>query len=135
LTREGFARKLALLLKTVPSAGSREVEILKSGRHFQLSPSAILILGRDQKDNERLEELADAGDMLLRALDHPGPTGLLLGPAWSEGDASLAARILVAYGDSRPGSVSQVAWSRSGKKGRMAVPQTDRETFRELMIA
>jgi hypothetical protein len=134
LTREGFARKLALLLKTFPDAGSREVEALKSGRHFQLSTSAILILGRDQTDNERLEKLAGREEMILRALDHPGPTGLLLGTHWSEEELNLAARIVVAYGDSRPGSVTQVAWSRSVETGRMAVPHAVRETFRELMI-
>jgi hypothetical protein len=134
LTREGFARKLRLLLDCFPEAGSREVEILKCGRHFRVSSSTFLTLGRDQGDNEKLETLAGPTDILLRAADHPGPTGLLLGPHWSREDLELAARILVAYGDSPPGAVSQVVWSRGGERGRLAALHSDRDALRELMI-
>lgn len=134
LTSEGFARKLKLLLESHPEAGSREVEFLKRGRHFRVSPSTLLALGRDQGDNEKLEALAGPADVLLRAMDHPGPTGLLLGPHWSQEELDLAARILVAYGDSPSGSLTQVVWSRGGERGRITALHSDRDAFREHMI-
>jgi hypothetical protein len=134
LTKGGFARKLRLLFECYPEAGRHEVEILKWGRHFRISPSAFLILGRDLKDNEKLESLAGSHDTLLRGVDYPGPTGLILGSRSTAEDLELAAQIVAAYGDSPPGSVSPVVWSRASQTGRVLALHSERERFRELMI-
>jgi len=134
LTREGFAGKLRMLLDTIPHAGRREVELLKYGRHFKLSPRTILALGRDRRDNEKLESLSGPEDTLLRAPDYPGPTGLLLGPSCAPAELELAARVVVAHGDAPTGSSTQVVWSRGRERGRIVVSQTHREAFRDLMV-
>jgi hypothetical protein len=135
LTKEGFARKLRLLFESYPGAGAHEVEILKRGRHFRISPTTFLILGRDRRDNEELERLAGSGDTLLRAVEYPGPTGIVLGNRCTADDLELAGRILVAYGDTPPRSVSQVEWTRGTETGRMKAPHSERDGYRELMIS
>jgi len=134
LTKEGFSRKLRLLFECYPEAGAHEVEILKWGRHFRISPTTFLILGRDRKHNEKLESLAGSSDTLLRAVDYPGPTGLVLGNRWHADDLELAVRILVAYGDTPQRSVSQVVWTRGSETGRMEAPHPERDGYREFMI-
>ncbi|MGI6639251.1 MAG: thiamine biosynthesis protein [Desulfobulbus sp.] len=54
-----------------------DFRLLLLGRHFEPLPGLWFILGRDQKDNERLLALREPGDWLLHMVDRPGPVGLL----------------------------------------------------------
>jgi tRNA-uridine 2-sulfurtransferase len=134
LTKEGFARKLKLLLECYPDSGPREVELLKWGRHFRLTPTTVLIVGRNQPDNERIEDLAGPGDTLLRAADVPGPTGLILGREADDEALALAAGILVSYSDTPPGEEAQVVWTRAPETGRQNAHHSDREFFKDLLV-
>ena len=55
------------------------VELLKIGRHFRLSSTARLVVGRNQLENERLFDLSKESDYLFRPLEIPGPTALARG--------------------------------------------------------
>jgi tRNA-uridine 2-sulfurtransferase len=134
LTKEGFARKLKLLLECYPDSGQREIELLKWGRHFRLSPTTILIVGRNQQDNERIEDLAGPGDTLLRAADVPGPTGLILVHGADDDALALAVRILISYSDTPPGKEAQVVWKRASGTGRLNTHHTEREVFKDLLV-
>ena len=53
------------------------VELLKLGRHFRLTAEAKLIVGRDEKENEQLVNLAKENDYLFFPPDElAGPTSL-----------------------------------------------------------
>lgn len=134
LTKEGFTRKMKVLFDCYPGAGPREIELLKCGRHFRLSPTTLFVVGREQKDNERLEGLANPEDTVLRAANVPGPTGLILGGQWQEADLDLAVRILVAYADTPPGETSEVLWKRALETGQRHAPRSDREIYKELLV-
>lgn len=54
-----------------------DFRLLLIGRHFEPLPGLWFILGRDQRDNERLMALRKPGDWLLQMVDRPGPAGLL----------------------------------------------------------
>lgn len=54
-----------------------DFRLLLFGRHFEPLPGLWFILGRDQKDNERIMELRKPEDWLLQMVDRPGPVGLL----------------------------------------------------------
>ncbi|RJX35409.1 MAG: tRNA 4-thiouridine(8) synthase ThiI [Desulfarculus sp.] len=107
LTEPGFSRRLRDLLEHQPGAGVEEVELLKHGRHLRLSPRAKLVVGRNQADNQALEQAAPPGALRLRALGAPGPLGLYLGPPEAE-DLRLAAAILAGYGKAAPGEEVRV---------------------------
>ncbi|MEN8199622.1 MAG: thiamine biosynthesis protein [Thermodesulfobacteriota bacterium] len=54
-----------------------DIRLLLLGRQFELEKGAWLILGRNEKENIRIEELVEEGDILLHMPRRPGPTGLL----------------------------------------------------------
>lgn len=54
-----------------------DIRSLLVGRQFLLPGGGWLILGRDEKDNEKLEALAQADDALLVMEEWPGPLALL----------------------------------------------------------
>jgi hypothetical protein len=86
LTVPSFAVRLRDLLAVRPQAGPDEVEIIKTGRYFSLEGGGIIIVGRNQADNERLWSLARPRDVLVKQPGPPGPTALVLDggdePVW-----------------------------------------------------
>ena len=54
-----------------------DIRFLLLGRQFLLPNGFWLILGRNEKENFKIEELAEEGDILLHMPDRPGPTALL----------------------------------------------------------
>ena len=63
-------------MKHDPDFSLIEVKILKLGRHFRLNPRAKLLVGRNEKENLRLKELAGGGDLYFTPLEINGPAAL-----------------------------------------------------------
>jgi tRNA-uridine 2-sulfurtransferase len=91
-----------------------DIRILLVGRQFSLPGGGWLILGRDEKDNNRLEKLAQAGDALLLMEDWPGPLAILKkAGSYSpdnikfEKDLELAASLVVRYAKKLPENISK----------------------------
>lgn len=104
LTQENFSRRLRQVLAVDPDIQASELEILKVGRHIYLSDKMLLVVGRNQIENERLQKMARSQDYLLRVTDRPGPLGLLrvLGDQDDAPDALMrAAGIVARYSDAR----------------------------------
>lgn len=76
LTDPEFSQKLKLLFKKYPKAGVNDIELLKNGRQFWEGKVRIVI-GRQEKENKNLRQMAKAGDMIVELKNIPGPTGLL----------------------------------------------------------
>lgn len=75
------------------------IELLKLGRHFRVSENSKLVVGRDQKENEFLEKIAQEDDYLfLPAVDIAGPTALGRGK-FNQDLIKLAAGIICRYSD------------------------------------
>jgi len=74
----------------------RDVNLLRLGRHFRLSPQTKAIVGRNEDENGRLLGLAEPGDSLAVPTDVPGPTVLVRGVA-GEPETRLACAIAAAY--------------------------------------
>ncbi len=134
LTKEGFVKKLRELLLRYPDATPLDMELLKRGRHFKLPQGGLCVVGRHQKDNERIEASVRSEDILLRVEDYPGPTGLILsGNSGPEG-ISLVARILVSYCDAPGGPLIRVRWRQGTSEGLASVRKEGKEQFVELML-
>jgi len=76
------------------------IMLLKVGRHFRLSKSCKLIVGRDEKENESILGLSKDKDLIMAAKYAPGPIGLLRGEAGPE-DLNLALSITARYVDKK----------------------------------
>jgi tRNA U34 2-thiouridine synthase MnmA/TrmU len=77
LTDKNYSHRLRDLLQYTAKPEFNDLNLLKVGRHFRLSPTAKLIVGRDEKENGTIQSLASANDILFEALDFKSPLGLL----------------------------------------------------------
>jgi hypothetical protein len=93
------------------------VEMLKWGRHFLLADGNILITGRNQSDNLKLEALASDREASLIVVDYPGPFGLIVGVTITKDTIRLAAPGLAVHSDAPPGSSVRVFWKYLDESG------------------
>lgn len=110
LTDPGFARRMKDLLEhTEPSLN--DIALLKVGRHFRLSPSAKVAVGRNKEENERLLSLARDGDICFYPVEEKGPIGIGRG-AFDQESLSKVSQIIARYSDACPESEVHVARRR-----------------------
>jgi len=96
LTDRVFAEKLRDLFRFNPDCTMSDAALLKIGRHFRLSDTTKVILGRNRAENERLRALGRAGHLFVEPLSFTGPSGLIVGET-DEGALPVAANLMAAY--------------------------------------
>jgi len=84
------------------------LELLKYGRHFRLSETVKLIIGRDERENGCLESIS-AGYTVLLAKDQMGPLGLLTAEFTDPEMMTLALNIFWTYHPKAPQSGTIIA--------------------------
>ncbi len=100
LTEPNYSFRLRELLNYNPNPSLKELHLLRTGRHFRLSPECKVIVGRDEKDNDKIESLAGEGDYLLSVENFGSPITLLTGDG-SQDFISLAASICARHSDAK----------------------------------
>ena len=96
LTDPGFARRIRDLMDHQYDFSLNDVHLLKFGRHFRLSPTVKLVVGRNEEENQKIETFSQAGDVLLKTVRYPGPVSLLRGET-DETERERAASITARY--------------------------------------
>jgi hypothetical protein len=99
LTDPGFSNRLRDLLDhmaPVDLLSLVDLELLRLGRHFRISPDTKLVVGRREDENDVIRSLAMPDDTVLLPQGFPGPTGLLKGEQDSD-ILRLAASIMARY--------------------------------------
>lgn len=121
LTEKVFAERLQDLFahKGRDALVSTDLELLKAGRHFRLSPVAKAVVGRRRGENEFLGRFRE-GRTFLRVVSHPGPTAILDGSVTPE-EVEKAARIAARYSDGWKEGRVVVRWERNGEQGDLPV--------------
>ncbi|MEK6732248.1 MAG: 7-cyano-7-deazaguanine synthase [Candidatus Omnitrophota bacterium] len=76
LTDTCFSARIKDLFKYVPEYDISDLHLLKIGRHFRVSDNLKLIIGRDEKENQRLLSFSKQGDYVFDILDIPSAIGL-----------------------------------------------------------
>ncbi len=134
LTDKGFSARLRDLFDHQADCTEAEIELLRYGRHFRLTPDAKLIVGRTEGDNENILSRHDGRtDVLLNLRDHPGPVGLLSGGA-DRPTVLLAAAVCVGYSKApKLAPVAVVAKHPGGEEVVQTIAVTPEEV-RQLMI-
>ncbi len=100
LTDPIYSWRLKDLLTQNPDPSIKEIQLLRVGRHFRLSPTCKAIVGRNRMENEQLLAMAEPEDLLLRVIDAPGPVSMLSGQC-DENAILLSAGITARYSDAR----------------------------------
>jgi len=101
LTDRNYARRFEDLMTHKPrrSVTAEDLTVLKLGRHFRVSNSAKVVVGRDQAENEFLERYS-AGRWAFHVKGYEGPLTLFEGEP-SEGNLKLAAALTARYSDGK----------------------------------
>jgi tRNA-uridine 2-sulfurtransferase len=105
LTDPGFARRMRDLRAHKPDFDLGDIELLKLGRHFRLSSSAKVVVGRQESENALLRGLINPADILLETRDYVGALALLRGES-ADLDVANAAAIVARYSDTPGGEVA-----------------------------
>jgi len=100
LTEPMFARKMRDLFKFTPELTLNDIQLLKVGRHFRLSESLKVIVGRNEEENKRLLLLTNEKDIRLAAVNHKGPVVIVRGTI-TQDHLFKAAAICARYSDDR----------------------------------
>ncbi len=134
LTDPVFSRRVRDLLKYNPGAGIDEAMLLKLGRHFRLSKSVKLVVGRNKEENEKLKKLLSSGDLLLKAEGIPGPIAILRGKKISPLILKIASGITLRYSDALENSMQEVKVISDGKEITVVARKFSAEEVKKWMI-
>ncbi len=133
LTEKVFSRRLRDLFASRKEFGIGEIELLKLGRHFRISPYAKLVVGRNSKENDAIRALCGHEDTLFATVSAPGPTALISGD-FGEALIELAARITASYSDAGGPEKTAVRVSGKGDSRLLMVDIHDKKKYKENMI-
>ena len=97
LTDPAFANRLKDLIAH-EELNLNNVELLKIGRQFRISPHAKLVVGRNEAENNGLLKITEEGDHLFMPHQIAGPTALGRG-VFNEDLIKLASSIVCRYSD------------------------------------
>ena len=134
LTEKGFSRRLKDLLTSKIDVETRELELLKLGRHFRIAPHTKIVVGRNKRENETIRSLASKNDTILRSVSVPGPTVLVSGEL-PENTLDIACAITVAYSDAGELDAGEVRIEEGLRENRVVSVRTrDKGEFKRYLI-
>ena len=120
-----------------------DILLMLIGRQFLLPQSGWLVLGRDEKENDRLESLQEPGDIKLFIEERPGPVALLRRAAdlYEEKDSrridiDFGARLIARYAKKVDGSpaAGTVVIVENGSRTEQFSEPLDDDSFRDWII-
>lgn len=120
LTDPRFSQRLKDLMHN-GQFNLNDIQLLKMGRHFRLSNTGKLVVGRNETENARLLDLAKENDFLFMPHKITGPTALGRGNFNPE-LIRLSCSIMSRYCDSNDAIEVEINYRR--------FPQQEEETFR-----
>jgi tRNA-specific 2-thiouridylase len=95
LTDVNFAKKMVDFIKH-DTFEVRDITLMKFGRHLRLTDGAKLVVGRNQEENEHLQNIDNDKYYHVKTVGVPGPHAMLSKNA-SEGDKALATKAVLTY--------------------------------------
>jgi tRNA-uridine 2-sulfurtransferase len=100
LTEPNYAYRLRELLDHNADPTLKDLSLLKVGRHFRVSPTNTIVIGRNMGENEKILSLAGREDYLLKVEGFGSPFTLLSGKGSSE-HICLSASLCARYSDAK----------------------------------
>ncbi|MCL0037916.1 hypothetical protein M1N10_02740 [Thermodesulfovibrionales bacterium] len=100
LTDPIYSYRLKELLIHNPSPSVKDINLLRTGRHFRISEDCKIIVGRDKGENDIISSLSTDEDYLLKVEKYGSPTTIICGDTTDEIIKSAAA-ICARYSDAK----------------------------------
>lgn len=135
LTDPGFSRRMKDLIQYDPNFSLNDVHLLKTGRHFRLSPTIKLVVGRNEEENQKIETFSREDDILLKTANYPGPLSLLRGGS-NGGAIEKAASITARYSKARDLDEVEITFKKVQDESyqSISVSSITDEKVKDLMI-
>ncbi len=133
LTDPIFARRLKELAAQGWHLDLRDVELLKTGRHFRLPGGGKLVVGRNQAENEFMEKLVRPADLVFHMDRVPGPL-VILADGGGEGDRALGEAMAAAYSDAADGQADTVLVMQGERRETKEVTVRPKSEFADMMV-
>jgi len=133
LTDPAYSVRLRDLFTHEEFVDTSDLNLLRTGRQFRLSPRCKAIVGRNAEDNRRIAANARKGDVLLEVRGTGSPLTLVRGGA-SEADIQTAAEITARYSDARTSPVVTVSVARDDDVAELTVTPAGAEDYEYLRV-
>jgi len=128
LTDPEYSRRLRDLFTHQTVVTFNDLNLLRTGRHFRISPQTKIIVGRNETDNEKISAYADPGNLICEAVETGSPITIVRGPV-SDEVRELACALTARYCDLKHEPEVVVNWSQGDDSGAMPVaPSQDEKT-------
>jgi tRNA-specific 2-thiouridylase len=124
LTDPGFCRRLADLMRFQEKIEVRDIELLKIGRHFRIAPEIKLIVGRNEAENESIENFLRLQDLFLYVPDTGSPNAILIG---NKKYLKIAASITARYSDKKDEKRIEVYYKHKKAVKKLSVEPVSNE--------
>ncbi len=115
----------------------RDVAILKCGRYFRIDEKCVVLVGRDEKENEYLLKHAHPRDMVVRLKDFEGPYAVLKGRTVSRAALETAAGLVRRFSRYRRKTpLEAVFWAADdqGKAGVVTAAEIPEKDLKAMSV-
>ncbi|MDD2367428.1 MAG: hypothetical protein PHN84_14845 [Desulfuromonadaceae bacterium] len=113
LTELSFVPKIKDVFTHSEELNLRDFRLLKTGRHFRITPESKAIMGRSEVDNNQLETIRQPGEAALTWMDGNTPVAIVVGEQ-NEEIFKMSARILLRYTKAEPGTECRIEMRLNG---------------------
>lgn len=132
LTDIVFSKRLKDLLKNNPCLIRNQIELLKLGRHFRITPESKIIIGRNKRENDMILDLSGKNESILHTKNIPGPVVAVVGKKTREVEM-LAATMTASYSDAEDEEI-EIVLTENGEEKIIRTYGKSKNGFRKYMI-
>lgn len=135
LTDSTFSNKLKDILFVQKEYETRELYLLKHGRHFRVNKRLKVIVGRSKEDNDNiLKYYRKDKDILINPASIPGPVVLIVSGERTEQAEKIGGLICASYTKAKPDEMTDIHIKYPDNEKNFQVKAQPNSEFKELMI-
>jgi len=117
LTESEYSKKIIDLIK-FKQFNNNIIKYLRVGRHFRSLDGTKIIIGRNEEDNNILEEIPEKNGISFNIKNKNSPTGFIFSP-FKENDIKVVSELILNYSKFDSGIVESLNTKISGKYNKI----------------
>lgn len=133
LTEPEFAKRVRDVLEYNTSVDEQTAPLCAAGRHFRISDTLKLIIGRDHSENLFLERFRETHTLIIPD-GVPGPSGMIAGEFKQEDDKMICCGILARYITKAEGEIVFNIYHLSGDTEQVRTESLPEEEVERMRI-